>query len=368
MLQNQGNFTIGEYTKVSLLNDEEIWKNVKDLKPGQVSQVFKYKNNYMVIKILEIKPPDMKDFNRRRKSIENAWEYYEKKRLEKIKLEDLKKKYQSEIVVYKDKIKKFNNKIACQNKNLNEILAKVRKFELSAQELCNSLNRNPHLDAEEYVSQWIDFRVVEVEALSRKYHLKDPLKEDIKNYKKQLLKRIFIEKIVAPNIKITDNDLREYYERHKEKFREENSYKIGRIIVDDHQTALKLLSELDTGADFYFLAEKYAKNEEIRKTKGVMGWMKESIIPEHYKKAFQKLEREEIGMTKDGPHWSILKILDVKKGGVKSFNTVKEFVESEVWNEKVEKVLNDYVKKLKKDAKIVIYHDKIRKLEKSLFQ
>ena len=368
ILTNSGNFTIFENIKISLLMNKDLWNIIKDLKPGETSKVHKIYNNYIVVKLVEIKPARMEEFKKRINSVKDAYKRFEKERLEKIKLEALRKKYQSKILVYRENIKKVQDKNQCNASQEIVPLARVERETLNSKQFCEALKENPHLKVEEYVDKWIDARVIDIEALSRGYHLRSPLKEDIENYKKQLLKRVFIGNIIAPTIKIKEDDLIAYYNKNKSKFREENSYKIGRIVVDDHHTALKVLAELDKGADFLFLAEKYAKDEEIRKTKGVMGWLTESLIPENYKKAFTKLEKGAIGMTQDGPHWTILKILDKKEGQIKPFNKVKKQIEEELWKNNLEQKLEEYAQRLRKNSKIVVYQNKIQEIERTLFK
>lgn len=368
MLKNIGNFTIIENTKISLFMNKDLWNVLKNLKPGETSDVYKFRNDYIVIKLLEIKPADMKEFKNKINSVRDAYKRWKKEQLEKSKLEALRRKYSSKVFVYKENIKNFNDGKMCKSIQENMLLARVDKEELRVQQVCEVLRENPNINIEEYVNSWIDARVVDLEALSRGYHLRSPLREDIENYKKQLLKRVFIGYMIAPTIKVTEDDLKAYYEKNKSKFREENSYKIGRIVVGDHNTALKVLAELDRGADFFFLAEKYAKDEEIRKTRGVMGWLKESMIPEDYKKAFTKLEKGEIAITREGPHWTVLKILDKEEGRIKPFDEVRKQVEEEVWKEKVEQKLEEYAQRLRKSSKIVVYQNRIREIERTLFK
>lgn len=130
--------------------------------------------------------------------------------------------------------------------------------------------------------------------------------------------------------------------------------------------ALTIISEISKGADFKFLAMKYATDEIIKKTGGDMGWIKYSLIPESYKKSFVRLEKK-IGMLQEGPHWTILYIADIKPGDIKPFEKVRTYIYNEVMAKEIENKLNENAEKLRKTSKIIIYKDKLKKLESSLF-
>ncbi|MEM2265153.1 MAG: peptidyl-prolyl cis-trans isomerase [Nitrososphaerota archaeon] len=357
-------------TLLNLYNDEELWDKIKNLKPGEVSPVIQKFDKYIVIKILQVNNVNMEKFNKNYNSIKLTYERYKRKELETIKLKDLRNKYKNLIWIDKEILQQVKTK-SNNIKEDNKIVAKVGKDTLKLNEILknmqNNNSTNNFLNIDKYVNKWIDTKIVDLEALSRNYHLRSPLKEDIENYKNQLLKKIFISVVILPKIKIDDKDLKEYYNENKEKFKEEDQYRIYRMIVKDHNTALSVISELSKGADFKFLAKKFSVDENVQKTGGDMGWIKYSLIPEPYRKSFQKLEKKEITMLQEGPHWTILYIADVKPGKIKSFESLKSHISNEVMTLKVEKELDEYAKKLKSSSKIIIYENKVKNLEKMLF-
>lgn len=372
-LQKGGNGKSFDTTLYALYQDKDYWRVIKNLKPGQVSEPFKKHNRFIVVKLNSIKPANLQEFEKRYNSVKDAYERMEKKRLEEVKLKELRKKYANEIWIDNELLEKLKKEPLKTWEKDERVIAKVKNESLTLKELAEQIKNNFHqeggnLSLEKRIEKWIDFKLVDLEALSRGYHLKGSVKEDIENYKIQLLKRVFIGVAIAPKIKISDKELKDFYEKNKEKFKESDSVKLYRMILKDHQTALQVISELEKGANFKFLAEKFSNDEVVRKTGGDMGWIKISLVPENYKQAFKTFKKGEIGMVQEGPHWTVLYIGDYKKGTYRPFEEVKEKVKEELFGKKIEEELDKYAEKLRPQSKIVVYRDKVKRLEREFFK
>lgn len=357
-----GNYTGNSvsYRKLSLLGDNVLWNKVKDLKPGMVSEVFDNKGRFLVVKLISIEPPRLEYYEQNKLSVKEAYERFLKKKLEEEKLRELKLKYKDKIFVDNNLIKELEGKEIDALKNDDRVISKVGDEILRVKDITSK-------PIDRFVDNWIAGRVVDLEALSRGYHLKSPLKEEIENYKNQLLKRVFISVVVVPKVNVDDTELKKYYEKIKSKFKEEDRFKILRIVVKEETVKDRILRELKEGADFSYLASIYSIDEVSRNLGGLVGWLTFSSIPESYRKSFEELAEGKIGVLKDGPHWVILKIAGKVEGSYKPFELVKDTVRGEYMAEKIEEILNEIGIELKKTAKIKVYEDRLKLLEKKLF-
>lgn len=87
---------------------------------------------------------------------------------------------------------------------------------------------------------------------------KEPLKSQYEFYKKDLLVRGFIDYIIVPNIKITEDEIRKYYERYKKDY--EITEAVTAIIVKTREESLiKKLKEKEKRKIF----RKYIKGTWI---------------------------------------------------------------------------------------------------------
>ncbi len=70
-----------------------------------------------------------------------------------------------------------------------------------------------------------------------------------KNRREQILRQKMVEKITK-DIKVSDKEVEDYYNKHKEEFKDPEKVQIKWVVLSDEKTAKKVLKELQEGADF----------------------------------------------------------------------------------------------------------------------
>jgi foldase protein PrsA len=177
------------------------------------------------------------------------------------------------------------------------------------------------------------------------------VKEQIQDAKDGILVNAMFEKIIAE--KLTDSQVKKYYSDHKKEF---TQVKASHILVDGEEQAKNIHNQLKKGADFAELAKKHSKDTSNKDQGGELGYFTRGQMVKSFEdKAFSlKVNKfSEPVQTNFGYH--IIKVLDIKEP--KKF---EEMTPEEV-NVVKRKMLNDEIEQLKKEAKIVVHKDRIKK-------
>lgn len=352
-----------KYTRLALHRSPEFERIVVSLKPGDVSDINKIDNRFYIVKLIEIIPPEEKDFEKKRESImrtlkkekENALASEYLKRLKQKAKITVDKELLSFIEKDRDNEELMNDKRPLVKVN-NDVLT-VSDFMKSVQEMKKKGN------FEKLVNNWIERKLVDQEALSRKYYLQSPLKEKVNRYREQLMRRVFIGTTIVPEIKVDDEELEEFYNSHKERYRTPAKYKIQQITLKNRAEAEAVLKELKEGADFSWVAmnkswDAHAKNG------GVVGWFQKSAMPEKIRKAIEGLKPGDISpVIEDNDSFIIVKLMDYREGKIRPFEQVKSLVYEHYMNMEINKRLKEYIAKLRKDASIEIIEDNVKRME-----
>ena len=188
---------------------------------------------------------------------------------------------------------------------------------------------------------------------------KDKYQEISKRIEKEIATQVW-QKQELDKIKLTDKELKEYYDANKDEFVENKSVNARHILVKDEAEAKKAIAELKP------LKGDALKNKfiEIAKAKstctsaqngGDLGYFMEGqMVPEFNDKAFSMKAKEmtmEPVKTQFGYH--VIYIEDKKEKTTKNFADVKTFIEQRLKMEKFKTVMKTKIEELHKKATIV---------------
>jgi parvulin-like peptidyl-prolyl isomerase len=179
--------------------------------------------------------------------------------------------------------------------------------------------------------------------------LKDSIKEEL------LIEKVK-NKIVDDKFKISDKELKEYYEKNKEVFDKKEKVRASHILVKEEKIANEILDKIKKGEDFSKLAEKYSQDPGSKSKGGDLGFFpKGQMVPEFEKTAWE-LKINEISKpikTQFGFH--IIKKTGFQPAEKSNFESSKKEILDKMKEEKKSEILKNYLEELKKGAKIENY-------------
>jgi peptidyl-prolyl cis-trans isomerase SurA len=169
---------------------------------------------------------------------------------------------------------------------------------------------------------------------------------------------------VRNKVKLTDEDLKAYYQSHPKEFAGETEIHVRHIflplpadapeaevarVTTDGQ---KVLQRLRTGEDFAAVAKEVSKAPTATEG-GDLGWLKRGSIQKSLEDAAFALKDGQLsGLVRAGPGLHILRVEERRLGGAKSFEQAKEEIRERLLSEQGERYRDQYLAELRKDAMI----------------
>lgn len=185
----------------------------------------------------------------------------------------------------------------------------------------------------------------------------EEVKKRMEDLKKRVVVEAFIRKKIEQDIKISDEDMKKFYEQNKDKFKSGEQVKASHILVKSEPAAKDILAQLKKGGNFEELAKKNSSDASAEKG-GDLGWFaRGAMVPEFEKAAFGLKEGELSNVIKTQYGFHIIKVTGKRPAGARSFDEVKDQIKAAMLPAKQQEVLQTLKETLKKDAKITIKED-----------
>jgi parvulin-like peptidyl-prolyl isomerase len=183
-------------------------------------------------------------------------------------------------------------------------------------------------------------------------------KEKLELLKKDLALNVWMEQEAKKIEKSTkESELKEFYEKNKDRFRTPAELKASHILVKTEDEAKAIIKQLDGAkdkkAEFVKLAKEKSTGPSGAKG-GDLGWFPPSRMVPEFSAAADSLKKgtytKKPVKTQFGYH--VIYLEDKKPAGIQKFDEVKEQIKAMVNRDKFNKFVESTVAKLKKDAKI----------------
>jgi len=190
------------------------------------------------------------------------------------------------------------------------------------------------------------------------------------DYKKQIetqVKRVkFVNQVIGPQVKITDQDLRDYYRQNQERFRGDVRAHIGQIFLpfENFQSqadveafkaqAIDISNKARHGADFKELARKYSKGANAENG-GDLGTVELKDLPEPVALTVKSLGQGEVSTpvaTDNGLF--IVKVISLPELSTSDFDKLRDDIYSALYDDRIKETLRSYLQKERSKAYIEV--------------
>ncbi len=197
----------------------------------------------------------------------------------------------------------------------------------------------------------------------------DKTKESRKEYKRtwmQELLNAYSASNIEPGIKITENDLKQFYRMLNTKI------KVRHLYASTKQKADSLYSELMRGKTFKELAETDFEDPELRNNGGLLGYISVDEMDPAFEKAAFSMKVGEISKpVKTVEGYSIIKVLDIKYNPLTTeseYLKARERIRAFVYKRKYEEAAREFTKSEHEKLKIKFNKPFVLKIFNSLKQ
>jgi len=179
----------------------------------------------------------------------------------------------------------------------------------------------------------------------------------------RLKRYIIIRKYITEKLKekpVTEEEMKDYYEKNKKEFVIPEKRKASHIIVSDENKAKELLKKIKEGADFSQIAKE--NNIDGSKNKGGdLGWISKGYMIKEFEEVAFSLKKGEIsGVIKTKFGYHIIKVEDIKPEEERNFEEVKESIRKKIEEERIKQLEED----LKKKYNVKLDYEAILKSER----
>ncbi len=342
--------------------------------PGDVLGPFHERGRYLIICVLDKVGPTPGDFEALIPNLGEILRRKEEARLTAELIERLKKKYGVKVDW------ELARKVGVEGELPEELRDKpvvtIGEMKLTAERFQRFLRRDMRIrypgkkklsDREldklrkTVIANVLAQTLTELEALNRHYERREPLKSLWEFYKRQMLVREFERQVIWPRVKVTDEEVREYYEKHKKDYLRPAKVVIAVIRSQDEKLMREVYRRLRSGEDFF----------EVAKAVHFHG-----VHPERYRVDQLKPEMKEVlaslepgevsGLFKIGNFYVLVKLIERIAPSPHPFEMVKESIREMLKRQKFEKLRREYVERLKARSRIQVNEKAWHRLVKEL--
>ncbi|NJD91280.1 MAG: peptidylprolyl isomerase [Geobacter sp.] len=184
--------------------------------------------------------------------------------------------------------------------------------------------------------------------------------------RKDIVISYYIDTKIAPTIKVSDDDIKKFYDENRDRLGEEPQIKASHILIGvdaaatpevkakAKEKAEAILAQLAAGKDFAEAA-KTSSTCPSKEQGGDLGFFgKGQMVPEFEQAAFALKPGEMSGVVETQFGYHIIKVTDKKGGATPKLEELKEKIANFLKGQKTQKAVFDYVTNLKKEAKVEI--------------
>lgn len=218
------------------------------------------------------------------------------------------------------------------------------------------INSRKDLALEEILNR----RVSLTEAGKRKLNRTDYFKEKTGEYRDGILFGAFVQKVIAPDVKVGEEELNGYYQSHIGEYMYSEMVRIDSLAFSARGNAEDALVKLRGGADFLWLranAEDQvdpAKVEALQEFEGQL--LSSATLPEEVRKAISGAAQGEYRLhAEPGKAYYVLGLRERIPPRPMPLESVRGEIGEKLYREKIRSVLRDWEEKLRKASDVKIY-------------
>lgn len=239
---------------------------------------------------------------------------------------------------------------------LKEFKSRIAKMPSYYQNIVEK-NRKRYLD--ELIVEMLFYEEAIRDGLDRDKEVQDVINEA----KKKILIAKLIKNEVEDKIKISDQEMEQFYENNKDKFQSPPMRRASHILVATEKDARDVLDELSKGAKFEDLA--MARSMDATASRGGdVGYFRSGQVVPEFEKVCLKLnvgEVSDVVHTQFGYH--VIKLTDIKEAASEDYEEVKGTIEGELKKQKRRELFDKLVLNLKGKYGVEIKEDVFETLD-----
>jgi parvulin-like peptidyl-prolyl isomerase len=348
---------------------KEVLAEVRKLAPAQVSPVIKVGEGFAVVLVEAQQYPD--DPGQRAAA---EWKVLEARHNEELvhRYELLKKKYaRVDRALFKkldfEAPKPGMEKLLKDKRPLvriegeapvtvGELAREIRGTYFHGMEEGSKVKKNLNARKESSLDNVLGRRLFTKEALAQKIQDSPAFRYRMQDYESSLLVGVAIERAVAPDVKVTDADVKAFYESHRGDYTYPEFFRLESLVFGEAKDAEATLKKLRAGTDFQFLARNADGRMDPESARlRFDGVLSAAELPPEALKSLAGARGGEYRLYRDGDQSHVIHLLEQIPPRARPLDEVRAEIEKRVQGEKLNQAVKDWVAKLRKAYPVEIY-------------
>jgi hypothetical protein len=205
----------------------------------------------------------------------------------------------------------------------------------------------------------VEERILLQEALKQGIDTSDEYKNKIKEYEISVVFGAFINKVIVPDIKLDQKELKAHYQENMEKYTFPEMMRIKELVFESKNDAVSAVEKLRKGTDFNWLSSN-AEGQVDKNTGGLLRFKGElltvSSLPGGVQKSVSGANPGDFRLYESPEgYFYVLYIYHLLPGAPRPFESVRKDIAKEVFRDKVRKAVEDYADQLREYYPVKIY-------------
>lgn len=202
-------------------------------------------------------------------------------------------------------------------------------------------------------------RLFRREALRRGLDKTESYRAKLKEYEAGLLLGTFIRKVIQPDIKLTEAEVKAYYDAHAKEYSAPEMMKIRSLAFTRRGDAENVIQKLKEGAEFQWLAA-HAEGQADSNARGVWSFDGKPVmtedLPEGMRKVLSGAKAGDVRLYASGDgYFYALVIQDVIPSKPQPYEVARQVLAQRVMSDKVKTAVEDYAGKLRSASDVKVY-------------
>ena len=179
---------------------------------------------------------------------------------------------------------------------------------------------------------------------------------------RQILKQqIVLEKAVAPQIKVSDADIKAYFDKNHAVFDKPAQVRARHILVADAKIANDVLAKLKAGGSWDALAKQYSTDPSTKDKGGELGFFgRGQMVPTFQDAAFGAKVGQIVGPVKSPFGFHIIQVEEKKPATKATFASTKDQIKAQLTQQQQAQQIPVFMQSLRTGAKIDVYDDRYK--------
>jgi foldase protein PrsA len=256
-----------------------------------------------------------------------------------------------------------------------EVIASVNGNKITKNELYNALVKT---NGEQVLESLISEKIVELESAKQNIVISDAdYQQELNKYyeyyggeagftqalemngytldqvKGDIVNNLSVRKLLGPQISISDEELKAYFEENKATFAKEKQVRASHILVDNLEAATEIKQKLVNGEDFTQLAKKYSTDTTTKENGGDLGYFGSGTMMIEFEQAAFALNVGEISdpvKTEYGYH--IIKLVETKAAQEANYEQSKNEINETLLERKIGDEYANWMQQLYQQYKV----------------